>query len=358
MQKKTIIHVIDYMGRGGAETMLVQILKQLTDYHNVVITVNEQNHFGNELFCDEYHCLKMGSFKNFLSAAYRFKKLVKKIKPDIVHSHLLLATLITRVGLPKGIPLVTTIHTSIANSNDYKKWYLRWMEKITYRFHKNIIIGVSKDVLTQYFTFQNHKPYKKYLLYTFVDIEKFNHNSKNSIPQQTNVCKLIAVGALRFPKNQLYLINAFKKLRNQPFELHIYGTGVEDAVLRELNKQANVNIVFKGEVNDVKSILKHYDIYVMPSLFEGFSLSILEAMAMEMPLLISDITSFREQCEEVAVYFDLNNEDDFIEKLKELAADKNKQIRLGKLAKERALHYFTLEHHMKGIRKIYSETLE
>ena len=163
---------------------------------------------------------------------------------------------------------------------------------------------------------------------------------------------------MRFPKNQLYLINAFKKLRNQPFELHIYGTGVDDVVLRELNKQANVNIVFKGEVSDVKSILKHYDIYVMPSLFEGFSLSILEAMAMEMPLLISDITSFREQCEDVAVYFDLNNEDDFIEKLKELAADKNKQIRLGKLAKERALHFFTLEHHMKGIRKIYSETLE
>jgi glycosyltransferase involved in cell wall biosynthesis len=357
MKKKTIIHVIDYMGRGGAETMLVQILKQLKEYHNIVVTVNEQNHFGSEMEYDEHYCLNMGSFANFLTAAHRFKKFVESKKPALVHSHLTLSTIITRIGLPKGIPLITTIHTGVATSQVYKKWYLRWLERKTYPLHNNIIVGVSKEVLRQYVEFIKHEPAKTYLLYTFVDVNKFIYDSDNAVPKQDTVCKLIAVGGLRFPKNQIYLINAFKKLKNLAFELHIYGTGAQEAELKAIAAEANVNIVFMGEISDIKAIIKEYDIYVMPSISEGFSLSILEAMSMEMPLLISDIPSFREQCEDVAEYFDLNNEDDFIIKLKALSANKQKQITMGQMAKERAHKYFTLEHHMEGLRKIYSETL-
>jgi glycosyltransferase involved in cell wall biosynthesis len=299
----------------------------------------------------------MGSFANFLTASYRFNKFVKSKKPDLVHSHLTLATAITRIGLPKGIPLITSIHSSVTTNSDFKKWYWRLLEKMTYKLHNNIIIGVSKDVLRQYFGFFNFKKYKSYLLYTFVDVNKFTYDSKNEMPKQNSVCKLIAVGGLRFPKNQLYLINAFKKLKDLPFELHIYGSGTQEVELKAIAAEANVNVIFKGEVNDIKAVIKDYDIYVMPSISEGFSLSILEAMAMEMPLLVSDIPSFREQCEDVAEYFDLNNEDDFIDKLKVLSANKQKQITMGQLAKERAHKYFTLDHHMEGLRKIYSETL-
>jgi glycosyltransferase involved in cell wall biosynthesis len=357
MKKKTIIHVIDYMGRGGAETMLVQILKQLKEYHNIVVTVNEQNHFGSEIEYDEHYCLKMGSFKNFLFAAYRLNKFIKSKNPHLVHSHLTLSNSIARIGLPKGIPLINSIHSSVTTNSDFKKWYWRLLEKMTYKLHNNIIIGVSKDVIRQYFSFFNFKVYKSYLLYTFVDINKFSISEDGRGANQNAVCKLIAVGGLRFPKNQLYLINAFKKLKDLPFELHIYGTGTQEAELKAIAAEANVNIVFMGEINDIKAIIKDYDIYVMPSISEGFSLSILEAMAMEMPLLISDIPSFKEQCEDVAEYFDLSNEDDFIDKLKALATDKQKQISMGQLAKQRAHKYFTLEHHMQGLRKIYSETL-
>jgi glycosyltransferase involved in cell wall biosynthesis len=84
---------------------------------------------------------------------------------------------------------------------------------------------------------------------------------------------------------------------------------------------------------------------------------VLEAMAMQMPLLLSDIPSFREQCEETAVYFDLNNVADPIQKIKNMAADKSKMYKMSLAAKERAVHNFTLAHHMAGLRKIYSEAL-
>lgn len=355
-KKKTILHVIDYMGRGGAETMLVQVLKQLKEYNNIVVTVNEQNNFGEYFECDEHYCLKMGSFKNFLFAAHRLKKFIKQRDIDIVHSHLLLSTLITRIASPKNIPLITTIHTSVAFSKDYNKWYLKWLEKITYQFHKNIIVGVSKSVLQQYFTHLKHKVYKSYLVYTFVDIDKFKSEKKEIGSNEKAVCKLVSVGALRYPKNQLYIINALKKLDSKLFEYHIYGSGVQEPEL----KAAIVNmpnVVLKGEVDGINKLLSNYDIYVMPSKYEGFSLSILEAMAMQMPLFVSDIPSFKEQCEDVAEYFDLNNEDDVVKKLQQLAQDKSRQTKMGIMAKERAEKYFTLQHHMQGIRNVYTETL-
>jgi glycosyltransferase involved in cell wall biosynthesis len=91
--------------------------------------------------------------------------------------------------------------------------------------------------------------------------------------------------------------------------------------------------------------------------FEGFSLSVLEAMAMQMPLLLSDIPSFREQCEETAMYFDLDDLNDCVQKIKMLTADKNLRDKMGLAAKERAVTNFTLDHHMAGLRKIYAEAL-
>ena len=58
-------------------------------------------------------------------------------------------------------------------------------------------------------------------------------------------------------------------------------------------------------------IIKKYDLFVMSSIYEGFSVSVLEAMSLGMPLLLSDIASFREQCEGTAVYFNLKDNDYF-----------------------------------------------
>ena len=103
--------------------------------------------------------------------------------------------------------------------------------------------------------------------------------------------------------------------------------------------------------------LQGYDLYVMSSLFEGSSLSVFEAMALQMPLLLSDIPSFREQCADTAIFFNLDDPDDFAGKLKKLVADSAFRNALAVAAKQRVLNNFTLEHHMAGLRKIYTATL-
>jgi glycosyltransferase involved in cell wall biosynthesis len=352
--KKTILHFIYSLGRGGAETMLVKVLQHLPEYRNIVVTLQDNNHFAGELKCDEYICINKPSFKAMPAAAVQFKKIIKKYQPDIIHSHLPQCNFIARLAVPNKLPLITTIHTSVATAIDYKKWYIRLIDKLTNRYKSSVIIAVSNVALKDYFMVLKVKPGKTFVLYTFVDVNEYK--------EQANICqgeklKVISVGALRKGKNYAYLIEAFKQLKNQKIELHVYGIGPEEENLQKAIADADVPIVLMGQANNMPVILPKYDIFIMPSMFEGFSLSVLEAMAVQLPLLLSDIPSFREQCEDIAIYFNLNDVNDFVSKIKELATNRNQLYKMGQAARQRVINNFTLEHHMAGLRKIYADTL-
>ncbi len=357
MDKKKIIHFIFNLGRGGAETMLVRAIKELDEYEHVIVTLFKLNHFGDELKCNKLTCLNLGSLFALPFAVFKFRKVIKAERPDIVHTHLFWPTIIARAGVPKKIPLVTTIHAFIASSVEYKHWYIRFLDKLTYRFRKSIIIVVAKGALKEYFSFLKLKPYKSYALYTFVDIKQFNMAEKSrEAPSQA--FRVISIGALRTQKNHLYLINALARLKNSNIELHIYGLGNLQQQLQNKINETGAKVILKGEVKNIEQVIPQYDLYVMASSFEGFSLSVLEAMAMGMPLLLSDIPSFREQCVDIAEYFSLEESDDFVQKLMTISAMEPDRIRaMGEKGRQRAVANFTLPQFIEGLRKIYTEAV-
>lgn len=356
MQKK-IIHFIFNLSRGGAETMLVRVIKELPEYEHVVITLFPGNNFGAELQCKKWICLNINSLFALPSAFFKFRKLVKAERPDIVHTHLFWPTLVARFSVPKKIPLITTIHAFIATSGEYKHGYIRFLDKLSYRFRKSIIIVVAKGALEEYFSFLHLKPYKAYALYTFVDIERFNVD-RITIRKNNDSFKLVAVGALRLQKNYPYIINAMALIKDKNIELDIYGTGNLQTELQHQIDSTGAKVFLKGEVNNIESIIPQYDLFVMSSTYEGFSLGILEAMAMRMPLLLSDIVSFEEQCEGHAWYFSLSKPEDAAAKIVELSkTDKSVLAERAEAGRQRALTNFTLQHHIAGLRKIYDEAL-
>ena len=143
MTKKTILHFIYSLGRGGAETMLVRVIKELPEYRNIVVTLNKNNHFINELQSDEFICINKPSLLSLPSAVFSLKKIISKYKPAIVHSHLPQSNFIARLATPKHIPLITTIHTSIATAIDYKKWFIRLLDKFTWHSESEQLISSS-----------------------------------------------------------------------------------------------------------------------------------------------------------------------------------------------------------------------
>ena len=354
--KKKLIHFIFDLGRGGAETMMVRVIKELPEYEHIVVTLFPKNRFGKELECDRLICLNVKSLYSLPAAVLRFRRVLNNEKPDLVHTHLFWPTVIARMSVPKSIPLVTTIHAFIASSLEYKHFHIRLLDRLTYCLRKNIIIVVAKGALKEYFAFLKLEPYKSYHLYTFVDVNRFDI-AKVIEKKKESAFRIVSTGALREQKNYSFLIDQMSCVKNLNIELHIYGSGGLRKDLQQQIEETGAKVVLKGEVNNLEKILPDYDLYVASSSFEGFSLSVLEAMAMKLPMLLSDIESFREQCEDTAVYFDLNAKEDFVLHLNELIADEQKRKELSERGYERVMQNFTLANHVSELKNIYSETL-
>lgn len=355
--KKKIIHFIFNLGRGGAEAMMVRVIKELPEYDHIVVTLFPENHWKNELQCSKLICFNLTSLFLLPIAVFKFRGLVKKEKPAIVHTHLFWPTVIARLSVPKKYPLITTIHAFITTSIEYKNWHVRFLDKLTYKFRKNIIIGVAKGATSEYFSLLKLKPYKSYTLYTFVDFDRFNiqHIIGN---QHSATFKVVSVGALRMQKNYLWSVKAFEKIKAENIELHIYGIGDMQQEIQEQIDATGAKVVLKGEVKNIEDIIPQYDLYLMSSTYEGFSLSVLEAMAAGIPLLLTDIASFREQGEDTAAYFSLTNEKDLPQRLIEFSKTSPEALKqMAEKGRQRAIEHFTLPQHVEGLRKIYEGAL-
>jgi glycosyltransferase involved in cell wall biosynthesis len=352
--KKTILHIIDNLGRGGAETMLVTVLKQLPDYRNIVVTLGPENEFGDELHCDEYYCLNMRSPLQAPAAAWKLRSIIRKHKVEMVHSHLFWSTVVARIGVPAGIPLISTVHAFVASSIEYRPWHMRMIEKWTYRIRRSTIVAVAKGALDEYFSFIGVQSHNAVHLYTFADTAVFS-STEEKMPHAG--FRLVTVGNLKAQKNQRFLLEAFKELKNEDITLDIYGKGPLQEEMQQLIDTYGLKVNLKGQVNDIEKQLGQYDLFVMSSLYEGFSLSVLEAMAMGMPTLLSDISSFKEQCGDTATYFRLNDRKDFIARLLALKNNRQQLQFLGKTCKQRVQDHFTLRQHMLGLRALYSKHL-
>ncbi len=352
MERKTILHFIYNLGRGGAETMLVKTITELKEYKNIVVTIQSNDEFGHELTCDKYICLNLKYIAQFPLAIPKIKIIIKENKIDLVHSHLFWPTIIARCAVPKTIPLITTIHAFITSSVEYNMPVIKWLDKYTYKIRASVIVAVAKGAQEEYFSFLNLKPFKTYVLYTFVDLEKFNK------PQQfkdNEPFKIISVGALRLQKNQVYLIRSMTFLKNENVELHIFGGGPLQAELQELINETGAKVILKGLVKNVEEVLPLYDAFSMSSTFEGFSLAVLEAMASKVNVVLSDIPSFKEQGADTALYFNLQKEITFVNQINYLRNNKKEANILREKAFERVKNFYTLPIYMEDLRKIYRE---
>ena len=348
-----VIHFIYSLGRGGAETIVVRTIKELPEYRHIVVTLLPDNHFGNELECDRLICLNMTGLFQLPAMFRRFGSIVKEISPALVHTHLFWPTFIARFAVPATVPLVTTIHAFIASSVEYRHWYIRFLDRFSYKRRSSFIIVVARGALEEYFDFLGRPPVKARVLYTFVDVLKFKGRP---FKPHNGELRLISVGALRIQKNYPYIIKAMALLKDLPISLDIYGSGSLKESLQKQIDESGANVRLMGEVRNFEECLIEYDLYVMSSTFEGFSLSVLEAMAMEMPLLLSDISSFREQCGDLAWYFSLDDPASAADRLQAIMKD-NREVLVerGKLGRAHVMAHFTLQQHIHQLRNIYIE---
>lgn len=347
----TILHFIVNLRRGGAETMLAKSINDIKEYNHVIVTLEPGNDFETELKAIPVICLHRPSMWQIPTAVIKLRQAIHRHRVNMVHSHLPLCHFIARLAVPAHVPLLSTIHTSVKHVKDYNKWYIRALDKYTFAFRKSTLIAVSRTALDEYFAVLKIDPRPAIVLHSFIDPTEFTINAETYAGGEF---RIVHTGSLRHPKNQAFLINAFRSLKGKNCVLHIYGEGPLRNKLQQQIQKNEVAVTLKGHANSINYLLPRYHLFTMSSVTEGFSVSVLEAMAAKLPLLLSDIHPFREQCGDAALYFDANNEQDFCNKVLQLKSDETLRNHLAEQAHKRVLQQYTREQFLRQLKTIYA----
>ena len=214
---------------------------------------------------------------------------------------------------------ITTIHD--LSFCEHPEWFSK-KYALTYRALTPIAAKNSRQIITV-------SNYSKNVIIEKLGVEasktRVIYNAVNGCkckPEITRRAKqILAVGSLDPRKNLERLIKAFLKWNNMEYKLIIVGG--KQKSFSKLNFPQNENIIFTGYVTD-DALHKYYcssEIFIYPSLYEGFGIPPLEAMSHEVPVITSDATSLPEVCGDAAIYIDPHSVDSIANALKRVTSN-------------------------------------
>jgi len=350
---KKILHIIDSLGIGGAERLVVDTINSLHNYEHHLVILHDPENLKIEISAHvPFLNLHQSSYWQLYANAKKIKRYIKRNNVNLVHSHLYFSSILARLATPHRIPLLNSLHIISSLDNYTNNKLSLYLEKLTYH-KRHHIIAVSKQVLTDFNKWIGIKG-NATVLYNFINDKFFQDSPKATI--DTNSFKLVAVGNLRHQKNYPYLIEAFKHLPRN-VKLDIYGEGPLREVLQKQIDEHCLNIQLLGSKKDLHEKLPFYDAFIMSSFFEGQPLSLLEAIASGLPALLADIPELREVNGGHAVYFSLNNPLDLVKKIKAILDRKIDIIQHVKPALEHINQFARKEIYMNNLRELYDRAL-
>ncbi|HRN51753.1 MAG TPA: glycosyltransferase [Anaerolineales bacterium] len=163
-------------------------------------------------------------------------------------------------------------------------------------------------------------------------------------PEQT---LFLTVGRLMVQKGHTYLLDAIAQLASRNFVFAFVGHGPLEQELRQQAQRLQIddNLRFVGVRSDVGQLLEAADVFVQPSLWEGMSLALLEAMFAGLPIVATNIEAATDvlEHERSALLVTPRDPNDLASALMRIAADPALRERLGRAAKADAQQKYTVD---------------
>ncbi len=307
---KTILLVSGTMNFGGAETMVMDILRKLKDDFRFVFLIN-RNKGTNPVGMFDEEIKSMGIPMYYIDAVWdvgikeyerQFKRIVDEIgEVDVLHSHVNSKSgIVCRCAYKCGIKKrIVHCHAKIIFdgsllSRTVNKAELfiqrRWIKKYATDFW-----SCSEDAMPSLFTNKQIKSGKARIIHNAINMEKFTACDDGVLRKEFGLSKddivIGTVGRIASVKNYRLAADIIKELWSRNFDCYYVVAGVKQAA-QEAEYLFNTlsgdkRFLYIGTRGDIQNIYRDLDLYLGTSKREGLGLSVVEAQAGDTPCVVS-----------------------------------------------------------------------
>lgn len=305
MTKIKVLHIIKSLGRGGAEMLLPETLKehnldQFEFHHIYFLPWKNQMVEAIETSGGKVNCF---SAKNNLQILFKNKDIIDYCEANqvqLIHAHLPWAGFVSRlVHFKTGIPVLYTEH----NLQERYHFMTKFINKWSFNY-QTMAIGVSEDVSQSILKNINPTIPCKTIL-NGVNVTSFQRNNPDegnrirnhySIPEKALLVGTVAV--FRFQKRLDKWLEIMKVAIDKNPNIYgiIVGAGILEAEIYAKHAALNLEgkVFFSGIQTHVKPYYEAMDVFMMSSSFEGLPIALLEAMSMGCAILSTDAGGIKE----------------------------------------------------------------
>jgi glycosyltransferase involved in cell wall biosynthesis len=324
-----ILHVVVNMNRGGAETLLMNLYRNIdrSKFQFDFLTCKE-GIFDKDI-------IQMGGVVHripYVSDVGHFhyiKELdtffASHLEYEIVHSHMdKMSGLVLRAAKRAGIPnRISHSHSTSSEGSLMAKCY-KWYAGKYILSNSTNLLACSNQAAKWLFS---NRSEKAQIFKNGIECERFIFSPKirSEIRGELKVnddCLIIGhVGRFSTPKNHLFLIEIYKEIIKvrQNSKLLLVGDGPLLPAIKNKVSEYNLEdkVEFLGVRSDVDHLLQAFDLFIFPSLYEGLPVTVIEAQGAGLPCLISNsITTEVDMELNLVEFLPLSNKEIWIEKVK------------------------------------------
>lgn len=363
------MYITDSLNIGGLEVLLLEFLKRIDrEKYNPFVCTFTRNSVLIKEFQDIGVPVEVIEKRDGIdyTLPLRLAKVFKRDKIDLIHTHNVAPWLYgTVAAIITKIPhLVHTEHSNV--SSNHKRLFIaeKYLAKYT-----DIIIADSESVANYLINKQGISSKKVVTILNGIDIDKYRreidvNRKRKEIGLNQNDLIIGIVARLVPVKNHLCLLKAFSLLKSKlgNVKLVIVGDGeLRDDLERYVrDNELDKEVLFLGNRRDVPELLKIFDLFVLPSLSEGLSITLLEAMASGIPIVATDVGGNSEIIgnNEAGILIPPDSVETLFEAMLYLLTNKDRADKLGKAGIQRATQLFSLSHMVKRYEQIYETLLK
>ncbi len=348
---------------------LLHYLQQVDSAHNYTILLKPNDMAGWQATNKNFKKVAC-PYKEFtFSEQIKLRKQIENINPDLVHF-----PFVQQPVLYRG-QTVTTIQdlTTIRFRNPTKQWLIFTLKREVYKWVNKRVARKSKALITptafvkkDIARYAHVSPGKITVTYEAADTIPDSPAPPKNI-QNHNLQKSKYIMYLGRPlphKNLWRLVEAHALLRRQYPDLLLVLAGKKDAMYYLIEERARKQglldgLIFTDFVSEaeLKWLYLHCEVYVFPSLSEGFGLPALEAMQHGAPVASSNATCLPEVYGSAAHYFDPLKIEDIAQKINDILTDASLRKRLIAAGKQQAAKY-SWERMAKQTLAVYNKALK